>query len=149
LENAMKRIAWSLPVIAVLGLLLVSCFDDVGDCPSCPPQNSAVLRISVAQNGLVDSVQIRLDGGSQVTVRRKGEHRFESLGAGTHVVETTRWFNDFGIPSSRAETIRIELHRGETRTIAFHNDFPLITWLETVAGDRAAAPRAFHAHPVG
>jgi len=137
----MSRIAWSLPIAAVLALTLVSCFSDVGDCPTCPHENSATLKISVSPNGLVDSVFARVDGGAQVTVHRKGQAVFNALSAGTHVVETTRWFNNFGIPVPRAETFTIEMARGETRTIAFHNDFPLITWREPGSRDRAAEAR--------
>jgi hypothetical protein len=125
----MSRLAWILPIVAVLALTLVSCFDDVGDCPSCPPSSSGSITIAVDQNGLVDSVHVSVDAGARVTIKRKGQHQFTGLSAGTHAVETTRYFNDQGIVSSRAETIDLHLERGESRTILFHNDFPLITWI--------------------
>lgn len=141
----MSRAAIAVPFIAVLALTLTSCFDDVNTCSTCPPANSGVIKIAVSANGLVDSVQVRMDGGALVTIRRNHEAVFTSLSPGNHQVQTVRWFNDFGIPNSRSQTIHIELAQGETRTIQFHNDFPLVTWAGT---PRSRAP-AGHAPAAG
>ncbi len=132
----MPRVAWSrllVAPIALVALALVSCFQDVGKCPTCPAANSGRIEVLVRQNGLVDSVQVTLDGGSQVTVRRdrRGDrrHAYEGLSVGTHDVTITRWFKNIDeVVSSRSSSIQIKLDRGETRTIVFHNDFPLVTW---------------------
>jgi hypothetical protein len=121
----MSRLAWILPIAAVLALTLVSCFDDVGDALPRRAVAPSRRRGSERAGGLgpreawtpapvIDQAQ----GGSA-----------SSRGAGTHAVETTRFLNDQGIVSSRAETINLHLERGESRTILFHNDFPLITWI--------------------
>ena len=130
-ETLMSRAALAVLLIALFALTLTSCFDDVNKCSTCPPVNSGLIKISVDANGLVDSVQVRMDGGPVVTIKRKHQADFASLSIGTHQVQTVRWFNDFGIPVSRSQTIYIELGQGETRTIVFHNDFPLITWAGT------------------
>jgi hypothetical protein len=144
-EILMPRAAMAVPFIALLALTLTSCFDDVNDCGTCPPVHSGVIKIAVTPNGLVDSVQVRMDGGAQVTIKRNHEADFTSLSTGTHQVQTVRWFNEFGIPNSRSQTIHIQLAQGETRTIQFHNDFPLVTWAGT---PRFRAP-AGHAPAVG
>ena len=127
----MSRAAMAVPFIALFAFTLTSCSGDVNKCGTCPPVNSGLIKIAVSQTGLVDSVQVSMDGGPVVTVKRKHEADFNNLSAGTHQVQTVRWFNDFGIPVSRSQTIYIELGQGETRTIQFHNDFPLITWAGT------------------
>ncbi len=116
-------------VLACAGLLalgLVSCFHDVGDCPTCPQPRSSSLDVVVSKNGLVDSVHVAVDGGAQVTVRRDRRHTFAGLSRGDHDVLVTRWFFIDGLLSSRTSTVRVRLERGEARTLVFHNDFPLI-----------------------
>jgi hypothetical protein len=122
----MPRIARSLPFIALLALPLLSCFDDVPECPTCPRADGASIEVLVDADGLVDSAQVQVDGGAWVTVKRNQRHVFGNLSSGTHAVATVRWFNDFGIPVSREQSLEIELDRGEARTVLFHNDFPLV-----------------------
>lgn len=125
----MPRAAWTLPILAVLALGVASCFDDVGNCPTCPGENSASIEVFVTKDGLVDSVQVRVDGGAQRTLKRNQRTAFEGLSKGFHKVETTRWFTDVTtLPVSRSATLQLELDRGESRTIVFHNDFPLVAW---------------------
>lgn len=141
----MPRVAWSrLPVALVIfaALGLVSCFQDVGDCPTCPDVNGASIEVDVPQVGLLDSVQARVDGGAQVSVRRNRRYAFENLSAGTHEVTLVRWFTIDGLVTSRPSVLRIELDRGETRVIIFHNDFPLVVWAPASGAARAStAPR--------
>lgn len=128
LEIVMPRVAWSRLVIALIALPLVSCFEDAGDCPTCPPLDGGRIEVLVPQAGLVDSIHVRLDGGSQVTVRRNRRHAFEGLSEGTHEVTVTRWFYILEVLSSQTSTLQIQLARGETRTVVFHADFPRVTW---------------------
>jgi hypothetical protein len=124
----MSRFTRFAPLIALLALPLASCFSDVSECPTCPGDNSASLVVVVPQVGLVDSVHVQVDGGTQVTVRRKGNRHFQDLAAGTHEVTFTQWTFINDLLASRTATFRITLEPGETRTVLFHNDYPLITW---------------------
>lgn len=127
----MPRVTWSrLSLIpAAIGVLaLASCFQDVGECPTCPGVNSSRIDVLVPQFGLLDSVQVRVDGGAQVTVKRNKRHAFENLSAGTREVTLVRWLIENGGITSKPSTLFIQLDRGETRTILFHNDFPLVAW---------------------
>jgi hypothetical protein len=141
----MPRTAWSrltLALIALGALALVSCFHDVGDCPTCPGVNSSTIEVDVPLAGLLDSVHVSVDGGAQVSVRRNRRQTFANLSRGTHEVTLVRWFSIDGNVTSRSSSLRIELERGETRVIIFHNDFPLIAWAPVADPDRADGPRA-------
>lgn len=134
-------------VAAIAALGLVSCFHDVGDCPTCPGVNSSTIEVSVPQFGLLDSVQVRVDGGAQLTVRRNRREAFRNLSRGTHEVTLVRWFSIDGAVTSRPSTLWITLDRGETRVILFHNDFPLVAWAPAsdpprAEGERMRAPIA-------
>ena len=127
----MPRVTWSrLTLIpAAIGVLaLASCLQDVGECPTCPGVNSGSIEVQVPQFGLLDSVQAQVNGGAQVTVKRNQRYAFENLRAGTHEVTLVRWLIENGSVTSRSSTLFIQLDRGETRTILFHNDFPLVAW---------------------
>ncbi|MGH7731838.1 MAG: hypothetical protein ACRENJ_11385 [Candidatus Eiseniibacteriota bacterium] len=127
----MPRAAWSRLLVVPLALAalgLVSCFDEAGDCPTCPGLNSGRINVVVSQTGLVDSVHVRLDGGPQVTVRRNQTLTFEGLSQGAHDVTLTRWFFTNDVVNSRTSSFEILLDRGESRTVVFHNDFPLVSW---------------------
>ena len=146
----MPRIAWSRLVVLLLALPFASCIgDETSECPTCPPENSGRLAIFVPQTGLVDSVHISVDGGARVTVKRNVRYTFENLARGDHAVSTVRWFSTEGVPFPRGEDFTIRLERGETRTIVFQNDFPLISWMPRPAAPHAVAPRAGGLHPVG
>ena len=125
----MPRIAWNRLIVLLFALPLASCIgDETSTCSTCPPELSARLNIAVSPNGAVDSVQITLDAGSRVTVKRGGRRTFDGLSAGLHQVTAVRWFTSFSVAIPRPEDrIQIRLDRGETRAIVFHNDFPLIT----------------------
>ncbi len=146
----MPRVAWSrlsVALIAVSALALVSCFQDVGECPTCPGVNSGSIEVLVPQSGLLDSVHVRINGGAQVSVRRNRRHAFGDLSAGTHEVTLVRWTSPDGVITSSPSTLRIVLGRGETRVILFHNDFPLVAWAPAsdpvrTEGLRARAPIA-------
>ena len=140
----MPRFAWGLAFTLLFVLPLVSCIDDVPECPTCPATNGGTIEVRVDQNGLVDSAYVRVDGGSRVTLRRNQAHTFTNLNRGTHTVETTRWFSSEGVPSSRNQTFQIVLDRGERRTVVFHNDFPLITWARPTPGSGEPGWRRFH-----
>ena len=134
--------------ILLLALGLASCFDDVGDCPTCPAVNGARIDILMPQFGAVDSIHATLDGGARVTVRRNQRFSFQNLSAGTHAVTITRWFYIDQVLTSRTQTLQIVLARGETRTIVFHNDFPLVTWADPPGASPAVARHA-RSHLVG
>jgi hypothetical protein len=141
----MLRTAWSrltVALIALCALALVSCFHDVGECPTCPGVNSGSIEVAVPQFGLVDSVQVRMDGGGQVSVQRNRRYAFVDLSAATHEVTLLRWFSIDGSVTSRASLLRIKLDRGERRVIVFHNDFPLVTWAPTYGPGRPDRHRA-------
>ena len=130
----MPRVAWSrllVAPIALVALALVSCFSDVGKCPTCPATNSGRIEVLLSKSGLVDSVYVTLDGGTQDTLYkdRRSDRRlaYDDLSVGTHKVTITRWFFSEDLVSSRTSSLQIRLERGETRVILFHNDFPLVS----------------------
>lgn len=133
----MPRNVWSLALIALLALPLVSCFDDASECPTCPAVDGGSIEVVVTPNGQVDSVQVRVDGGPQVTVKRNQVYTFRNLTSGSHALDTVRWFNLEDIVSSRVTNFQVELDRGERRTVQFHNDFPLVTWIPPGHAGRA------------
>lgn len=127
----MPRVAWSrvtVVLFAMGALALASCLQDVGDCPTCPDLNSGSIEVLLPQFGQLDSVQVRMDGGAQVSVRRNQRFAFQNLSPGTHEVTLVRWLVVEGVVVSRPSTLLIRLDRGETRIILFHNDFPLVAW---------------------
>jgi hypothetical protein len=127
----MPRVAWNpllVVPIALVALTVVSCFDEPSDCPTCPALDSARISVGVTQNGQVDSVHVRIDGGPKVTVTKGTSHTFGNLSAGTHEVSIIRWFNIDQILTFRSSILQIRLDRGESRTITFHNDLPLVSW---------------------
>lgn len=136
----MSRFTRFAPLIALLALPLVSCFSDVGDCPTCPGENSASIEVLVPKVGVVDSVHVRVDGGAQVTVRRDRRRIFENLSTGTHEVTITHWTFVNEILASRTSTLRILLQPGESRTILFHNGFPLVACAPAPAPGPLAGP---------
>ena len=138
----MPRVTWSrLTIIPVaIGVMaLASCLQDVSECPTCPALNSGSISIQVPGHGVLDSVQIGMDGSAPVTVKRNRRYTFVNLSAGTHEVTLVRWLIENGGVTSRPSTLFIQLDRGESRTILFHNDFPLIAW--TPASDPRARAR--------
>ncbi|HKQ56350.1 MAG TPA: hypothetical protein VJY35_00665 [Candidatus Eisenbacteria bacterium] len=145
----MSRTAWSRLAILLVCLPIASCIGDDPKCTTCPPENSAKVDVVVTQFGLVDSVHISIDGGATQTVKRGRRGTIADLSPGVHSVATVRYFSSEGLVFPRSETFQIKLARGESRTIVFHNDYPLVAWREP-AGDRfgpgLAAP-VFH--PVG
>jgi hypothetical protein len=127
----MQRVTWSrLTIIpAAIGMLaLASCLQGVSDCPTCPGAKSGSIEVLVPQFGLLDSIHVQVDGGAQVTVKRNKRYAFENLSVGTHEVTLVRWLIENGGVTFRSSTLFIKLDRGETRTILFHNDFPLVAW---------------------
>ena len=142
---ARSRLLVTFAVLAALGL--VSCFTDVSKCPTCPDESSGRIDVLVARNGLIDSLHITVDGGDRVTVRRdprrEVRYAFRDLSVGTHAVSITRWFFIDGLLSSRSSVLEVRLERGESRTIVFHNDFPLVTWAPFPEAGRAIGRSAF------
>lgn len=143
----MPRVAWNHLVIALIALPLVSCFQDVGECPTCPGVNSGRIEVRVPQTGLIDSIYVWLNSSSRVIVRRNRSHTFENLSSGTHDVAITRWFYIDEALTSRSSSLQVRLDRGEARVIKFHNDFPLVAWTPTpdaapIAGRREHRPNA-------
>jgi len=127
----MPRVAWSrllVAPVALVALTVVSCFDEASDCPTCPPVDSGRIVVGVTTDGLVDSVHVRVDGGPQVTVIKGRSRALENLTAGAHDVTVVRWFSIDQIVTFRTTALEIRLERGETRTITFHNDLPLVSW---------------------
>ena len=149
----MPRVAWSrllVASVALVALTVVSCFDEASECSTCPAVNSARILVAVTRDGLIDSVHVRVDGGPQVTVRRDRSHAFENLSAGTHDVTVVRWFFIDEILSFRTTSLQILLDRGESRSITFHNDLPLVSWapmpeVDPAPGRRRHAPIALRA----
>jgi len=139
-----SRLLAALLVFAALGV--VSCFQDLGDCPTCPPVDSGRSDVIVPKAGLVDSIHVRLDGGTQVTVRRGFGLSYTGLSVGDHEVTITRWFFIEGLLTSRTSSLRVRLGRGESRTIIFHNDFPLVAGGPAPDADRARGSR--HPGPI-
>ena len=136
----MPRIASRKLLLLLLALPLASCFDDVKTCSTCPPDLSASLEVTLPQTSLLDSVQVSVDGGATLTVRRGRHGAVERLSGGSHQVKVVRWFSSEGIASSKTSYLEVVLERGETRFITFHNDFPLITWSPLPATGRAGTP---------
>lgn len=126
----MSRLTWSrltVLLVALGALALGSCLQDLNECTTCPGINSSRIELQVPQFGLLDSVQFQVDGSALVSVKRNRSYAFENLSAGTREVTVIRWLStDGGL--SRTSTLYIQLDRGETRIILFHNDFPLVTW---------------------
>lgn len=136
----MPRLAWSRLLILLLALPLASCFDGEATCPTCPPDNSGRIDVPLPQNGEADSLHVFLDGGARVTVRRGGRASFQGLSSGAHSVEVVRWFEDFGLITTRSSVVEVRLEPGEARVIVLHNDFPLIA--DTSLPGHAPASRA-------
>ena len=127
----MPRVAWSRLLVApvvLVALTVVSCFDEASECPTCPAVNSGRIVVGVTSDGLVDSVHVRVDGGSQVTVIKGRSRAFENLSAGAHDVTVVRWFNIDQVLTFKSSALQIRLERGESRSITFHNDLPLVSW---------------------
>lgn len=120
------RITWSRLLVLLIALPLGSCFDDEATCPTCPPANTSRIEVRLPLAGEIDSVHVFMDGAARVTVKRDQRRSFEGLSAGVHTVMVVRWFEDFGIVTSRTSTVLVKLDQGERRFIVFHNDFPLI-----------------------
>jgi len=146
----MPRVAWSrllVAPIALVALTIVSCFDAPGECPTCPAADSGRLVVEVKPNGLVDSVHVRVDGRPQVTVIKGRSRTIENLSAGTHDVTIVRWFYIDQILTFRTSSLQISLERGESRSITFHNDLPLVTWAPMpewlLAPDVAGSARSY------
>ena len=128
----MPRVAWShllVAPIALVALTVVSCFDEASECPTCPAVDSGRIVVGVPRHGLVDSVHVRVDGGPQVTVIKDRSHTFENLSAGAHDVTIIRWFYIDQVLTFRTSSLEVRLERGESRTITFHNDLPLVSWV--------------------
>jgi hypothetical protein len=132
----MLRIRWSLVAIALLSLPLVSCFSDVGDCPSCPPVASASIGLFLPSTFDLDSVHVGLGGPPSYRLRRGQFGSFNELQAGTYTVNAILFRTDVnGILQSKPVSVSIELQRGETRTVVFHHDFPAVVWAPEAAPD--------------
>jgi hypothetical protein len=145
----MSRTAWTRLAILLVCVPVASCIGDEPKCTTCPPDNSAKVDVVVTPLGLVDSVHVAMDGGAIRTVQRGQRVTIPDLSPGLHTVATTRYFSTEGLVLPRSETFRIRLARGESRTIVFHNDFPLVSWLEP-ARDRLGPGFAARAlHPAG
>jgi hypothetical protein len=137
-ENAMLRIRWSLVAIALLSLPLVSCFSDVGDCPTCPPVASARIGIFLPGTFDLDSVYVGLGGPPRFRLRRGQSGSFNELQAGTYTVNAILFRTDVnGILESKPVSVSVELQRGETRTVVFHHDLPVVVWAPEAAPDGA------------
>ena len=130
----MPRVRWSLVAIALLSLPLVSCFSDVGDCPTCPPEASAAIGIFLPSTFDVDSIHVGLDGPPRYLIRRGGANGFGGLKAGTYMVNSILFRTDVnGIMTTKAVSVSVELQRGETRAVVFHHDFPAVVWAPEAA----------------
>jgi hypothetical protein len=128
----MPRSARSHLVVLLLALPLASCLHEVTTCSTCPPDASSRIEVFVPRTALMDSVQAMADGGPWLTVRRRADRdqrgAIEGLRRGSHDVTVVRWFSEDRVASSDTSRLQIVLEQGETRVIAFHNDFPLVTW---------------------
>jgi len=125
----MPRTTWSLPLVAVLGLTLVSCFDDVKDCSTCPPVDSASIGLVLPATFDVDSVYVGLDGPPRFRLLRGRSGGFTNLSAGTHTLNSVIFRQDVsGLTVALPSTISIVLVRGESRVVVFHHDFPVVVW---------------------
>jgi len=131
----MSRVPWSLVVVALLALPLVSCFNDVGDCLTCPPENSGKIGILVPNTLDLDSVRVGLNGPPILLVRRGQEREFVDLPQGTHTMNAVTYRADVnGVAQSRSATLSIVLLRGESRVVIFHHDFPVVAWAPPTVG---------------
>ena len=143
----MPRIAWNRLIVLLFALPLASCIGgETSKCSTCPRENSArivvfaqPLRLS---NGGVDtlrldSILVRVDGGPRVRVL-PGQRVTcgTDLVPGIHGVNLVRWFLHNGLPEARTTDVQVSIERGETRTIVFQHDFPLISW-QPLPTDRA------------
>jgi hypothetical protein len=135
--------------IVLLALGLASCFDDAGDCPTCPAVDGGRIDVLLPQNGAVDSIHTTIDHGPRFTVRRGQRFSYPNLKAGSHEVTITRWFYIDQVLTSKSSTLVIMLARGETRTIVFHNDFPLVAWADPPGASPGVARRARPSPRVG
>ena len=125
----MPRVRWSPLVLALLALPLVSCFQDVGDCPTCPPENSGSIGFVLPGTFDLDSVRVGLNGPPEFLLKRGQGGRFADLRKGTYTINATLYRSDANsIVSSRSATLSVVLDRGESRTVVFHHDFPVIVW---------------------
>lgn len=145
----MPRATWSRLVPLLLALPLASCFDADTTCPTCPPENSARIVVQVPANGEVDSIHVVLDGGPRATVRRGTARSFEGLSRGVHSLALVRWYEDFGLITTRSTTMRVVLDQGETRVLIFHGDFPLMARGHSPGRDPAALAHRPAPHRVG
>jgi len=149
----MSRVRWSLVAIVLLSLPLVSCFSDVGDCPTCPPVNSAGIGMFLPFDFDVDSVYVGIDGPLRYRVLRGDFAFINQLAAGTYKVDAVLFHSDeFGQVTTKAVSISVVLERGETRVVVFHHDFPVVVWApDAVTREEvrqlAAMPSA--PHPAG
>lgn len=131
----MSRVPWSLVVVALLALPLVSCFHDVGDCPTCPPENSGSIGVVVPNTLDLDSVRVGLNGPPTLLVRRGQQGEFADLPPGTHTMNAVTYRADAnGVAQSRSATLTIVLLRGESRVVTFHHDFPVVAWAPPAVG---------------
>jgi hypothetical protein len=131
----MPRPIWIAPA-AVLSFALAvgSCASNDIKCPTCPPENGA--RIEVFAVIDLDSVQVSVDGGAHATIDFNTRHVFDGLSPGQHTV-AARIFRvvDF-VPTTTDLVLRINLDRGEARTVLFHHDFAGVVEALPVSGDR-------------
>lgn len=131
----MSRVPWSLVVVALLALPLVSCFHNVGDCPTCPPENSGSIGVVVPTTLDLDSVRVGLNGPPILLVRRGQQREFVDLPPGTHTMNAVTYRADVnGVVQSRPATLSIVLLRGESRVVIFHHDFPVVAWAPPAVG---------------
>jgi len=140
----MPRITWSCLLLLVLALPLASCFTNPSTCPTCPAEQSGRIEFVARPVRLpggssfdtlrLDSVHVSVDGGARVTALPGQRLTFDGLDSGAHDVKIVRWILHNSLPESPTSNLRIELARGETRTIVFHGDFPLVSWSPPPAG---------------
>lgn len=138
----MPRTTWIRLLVVLIALPLASCLDRDEECLTCPSENSASIDVVVARFGDIDSVHVRVDGGTRVTVKRDKRTSFEGLASGDHAIQVVRWYQNQGIVTSKTSDFTIRLEAGETRVILLHNDFPLVT--QDFPPMRAPAPEASH-----
>jgi hypothetical protein len=143
----MSRLAWIRLAIVLIALPLASCFNDEGTCPTCPPDNSGRIDVLLAQDGDADSLHVTMDGGQRITLKRGKRISYTQLSAGTHSFVLVRWFEDFGLITTRTTTVDVKLAPGEARVILMHNDFPLV--VDAFRPGRAPLPLAARPAPHG
>jgi hypothetical protein len=122
----MPRATWARLLLLLLVVPLASCFDADETCPVCPPEDSSRIDVVVPADSEVDSIHVNVDGLPRATVRRGQRIAFPGLPRGLHTVATVRWYESFGLVTSRSSSMQIQLERGETRVLIFHNDFPRV-----------------------